>query len=402
MENNILYAQSGGPTAVINSSAYGVFKRALKCDAIDNCYAGCNGIEGILKGDFVKIDGIDKVSLLLQTPGAAFGSCRHNLKDFNEDESEYLKIVDIFKRFNIRYFLYNGGNDSMETVLKLSQYFKKINFPCSVLGIPKTIDNDLMETDHTPGYGSASKFIANTVAEIVCDAKSYFKGRVNIIEIMGRDTGWLTLSSALASKVGYGPDLIYIPEFEFDIENFRKRVNEIYSEKKHCFVAVSEGLKDKDGNFVSALSSTDSFGHSQLGGVSQFLASYLTNCGYKTRGIELSLPQRAAAHFISETDSEEAVKCGSEAVDFLLEGETGKMVSIERKSVDKYSVKFSLADITKVGGKIKYVSEEFYDKEKCFVTDKYFSYASPLIEGECKIKYRDGIVDFFSLENLEK
>lgn len=409
--NNLLYGQSGGPTSVINSSGYGVFKAALKNKNIDKCYAGYFGIEGILQRNLFLIEKsnfISDSSLLKQTPGSAFGSCRHNLKDYKDDESEYQEIIKIFKEYNIKYFLYNGGNDSMETVLKLSEYFKKVSFDCCVLGIPKTIDNDLKETDHTPGFGSASKYIANTILSVEYDCLSYEKGRVNVFEIMGRDTGWLTCASSLASLNGYGPDLVYIPEYAFDIDEFILDVKRIYQEKGHCFVAVSEGIKDKDGVFLlehSKKQSKDNFGHTQLGGVGNYLCSLLSNEGIKTRCIELNLPQRGNTFLTSDVDLKEAELCGEKAVEFIINKNTGLMVSLNRVTNKKeadyfnskinYGVKCSLVDINKVGGQVKYVPFSFYDNKKHLPTKEFISYAKPLIYGEIKIKTENGLLKVF-------
>lgn len=394
---NLLYAQSGGPTSVINTTAYGVFSKARELKKFSHIYAGLNGIEGILKEKFYEIQEDDDLHLLKQTPGAAFGSCRHNLTDYKKDDSEYKKLIEILKKYNITHFLYNGGNDSMETVLKLNEYFKLNNVECLVLGIPKTIDNDLLSTDHTPGYGSACKYIASTFANIVYDAKSYTSGRVNIIEIMGRDTGWLTCASALSSIIGFGPDLIYIPEVAFDIDDFTRKVKEIYSEKKHCFVAVSEGIKDKEGNFVSISTSKDSFGHTQLGGVGASLSNYLSSSGIKTRSIELNLPQRAAPNFISEVDSKEAFDCGSKAVEFILSNQSGQMVCIDRDKTKEYNVSYILSPIDQIGGKVKYVPNEYYDANKNYVTSQFLDYALPLINGEIEIENTfEGLPKFYT------
>lgn len=395
--NNLLYAQSGGPTAVINTTALGVFETAIKANKFANIYAGLNGIEGILKETFYKIESDCDLSLLKQTPGAAFGSCRHNLTDYKNDDNEYKKIVEIFKKYQITHFLYNGGNDSMETVLKLSNYFKEINFDCLVLGLPKTIDNDLLLTDHTPGYGSASKYIATTFAQIAYDARSYIKGRINIVEIMGRDTGWLTCASSLASLTGYGPDLIYIPEVSFELDEFEMKVSEIYKKNGHCFVAVSEGIKDKDGRFISSLSSNDSFGHAQLGGVAAYLSNYLTEKKYKTRSIELNLPQRSFSTLISKVDSDEAYMCGKYGILKILENETGQMVVIERDDNKNYVTSCKLAPIEKIGGQVRYVDYSYLNEEKNNVSKKFINYALPLIQGEIDIKTKDGLPIFFKL-----
>jgi 6-phosphofructokinase len=396
-KGNLLYAQSGGPTSVINSSAYGVFKEAEKRDEIGQVYVALGGVQGLLEGRLSRICLAEKrrLALLTQTPGAAFGSCRKMLADFKEDEADYLKIKEILEQNGIRYFLYNGGNDSMDTVSKLSSYFKKISFPCSVIGIPKTIDNDLAETDHTPGYGSAAKYIANTFASIAYDASAYEKGRANIIEIMGRDTGWLTASAALARLTGYGPDLIYVPEVPFSRERFAKEIQNIYRIKNRCFVAVSEGIKDKEGHFISETSKQDVFGHQQLGGVSAYLASLSEECGIHARGIELNLAQRSASYLASKTDIAEAIQAGSEAVKAAVQGLSGFMVAFERVSSNPYKISYTLKDVKGIAGKIRYLPSSFLLPEEEDVSEAFISYALPLIQGERPVKTEKGLIKFF-------
>lgn len=396
-KGNLLYAQSGGPTSVINSSAYGVFKAAFESDHIGQVFAGLNGIQGIEEDHLVPISQsmLRSYSLLLQTPGAAFGSCRKMLKPFEEDESEYRLILEEFKKRNIKYFLYNGGNDSMDTVKKLSQYFAKIGFDCYVIGIPKTIDNDLAQTDHTPGYGSAAKYIATVFSEIAYDASAYEKGRVNVIEIMGRDTGWLTASAALARLNGYGPDLIYVPEVPFSRERFISEVKNVYHLKNRCMVAVSEGIKDSEGKFISDETSLDAFGHKQLGGISSYLASLASQAGLPTRGIELSLAQRSAAHLASLTDIQEAQAAGEEAVKDVTSGLTGFMVNFLRQSIKPYKISLGLAPIDKVASIVKLVPLEFLEPAESDVSEEFISYALPLIQGERKYKTVNGLIKFY-------
>src|SRR5574344_1047573 len=279
---NLLYGQSGGPTSVINSSAYGLFTEAFKSKEIQEVYAMHFGLEGLLKEDLIKI---------------------------NKDDNSLEKIYSVFKKYNIRYFFYNGGNDSMDTIYQISKFLKSKEYECYCIGIPKTIDNDLIETDHTPGYASSAKFIANTITEIYYDDHSYLKGRVNIVEIMGRNTGWLTASSALASINGAKPDLIYVPETSFDVDSFLAKVQKIYEEKHHCLVCVSEGIHDKDNRpLLEQNKIYDAFNHLQLGGVSRYLEELVHNrFGYSTRSFELSLLQRANSMAPSEVDIDEAI-----------------------------------------------------------------------------------------------
>ncbi len=397
IKGNLLYGQSGGPTSVINSSAYGVICEALKHkDRINEVFIAKYGIDGVLNDDLIKIDEVkdkENISLLKQTPGAAFGSTRHKLKEYIEDKETYDKILATFKKHDIRFFLYNGGNDSMDTIYKLSEYFKKSSYKCFFIGIPKTIDNDLVFTDHCPGFGSSSKYIANTISCIIKDASSYSKGRINIVEIMGRDTGWLTCSSILADPK---PDLIFIPEIPFDMESFILKVEKIYKEKNMCYVAVSEGIRDKDGKFIADQGVKDAFGHAQLGGVASYLSSKLASLGYKTRGIELSLAQRSATFISSKRDVDEAIKAGSYGVKSLLNGKTDKMVCFKRKSDEPYKITYSLVDLQKVAGQVKYVPSSFMDKEDLVPNDNYINYALPLIEGEAKSTYINGVIKFSS------
>lgn len=395
-KGNILYAQSGGPTSVINSSAYGVIMEAsLRNEEIEKIYVGKNGIQGILDETLIEIDPKDKnLELLKQTPGAAFGSCRLMLDESNK--TIFKKIEEVFAKYNIKYFAYNGGNDSMDTVMKLSRYFSSNNIDVKVIGIPKTIDNDLKGTDHTPGFGSAAKYIASCVSCIAYDAKAYSKGRVNVIEIMGRDTGWLTASSSLANLSKNGPDLIYVPEVPFDTSDFLKKVKKIYDKKKYAIVCVSEGIKDKNGNFIGENGQKDAFGHAQLGGVATYLANLITQkLNIKTRGIELSLAQRSASFFSSKTDVQEAISCGREAVKALLDNKTGFMIGMKRKEGNKYEIEYTLEDIDKIGGQIKYLPSEYIAPNN--IKSSFIKYVSPLVKGEVKLKTKNGVIKFYNL-----
>ena len=332
---NAIYGQSGGPTSVINASAYGLIKEAKKHpDKIGKIFAMHYGIEGLLNEDIIDVSSFKEKELkaLLTTPGAAFGSNRYKLNDEISDKAKFDKIIEIFNKYNIHYFFYNGGNDSMETILKISRYAKKVNYELYAIGIPKTIDNDLEMLDHTPGYPSAAKYIANSVSSIYFDDASYKKGRVNIVEIMGRDTGWLTASSKLAELNGAKVDLIYVPEVSFDTETFLNKVKEIYEKKGHCLVCLSEGIRDKNDKLIGVNQEMkDVFGHTQLGGVSVYLSTLVhQKLGFKTRYIELSLLQRANSLIPSEVDIKEAIKAGSFALKSALYGKTQKVVTINR------------------------------------------------------------------------
>ena len=327
--------QSGGPSSVINASAYGAIKTALESDVITNVYAMQNGIVGLLNDnlfDLAKEDP-DELALMKYTPSSALGSCRYKLKDPDEDETDYQKILAMFKKYDIRYFFYNGGNDSMDTCNKISKYMQKVGYECRVMGVPKTIDNDLFGTDHCPGYASAAKYIATSIMEVYQDAHVYDKGMIVVVEIMGRHAGWLAAASALASEYGAGPDLIYLPETDFSMPKFIEDVKKVYNATGNCIVAVSEGIHYEDGGFVSEakVAANDGFGHAQLGGLATILAEVLKEeTGAKVRGIELNLLQRCAAHLASETDIEESYMAGKVAVENAVNGINGRMIGFER------------------------------------------------------------------------
>ena len=331
--------QSGGPSAVINASAYGVIKTALESECITKVYGAHHGIVGILNDQLMVMDEEDPKELerLLHTPSSALGSCRYKIADPEADDTDYKRILEIFQKYNIRYFFYNGGNDSMDTCNKVNRYMQKVGYECRVIGVPKTIDNDLFGTDHCPGFASAAKYIATSFMEVSRDSKVYDKGMITIVECMGRHAGWLTAAAVLASEKGDGPDLIYLPEVDFSMEDFLDDVIRVYNGQGSCLVAVSEGIHYADGTFVSEAqtSGTDGFGHAQLGGLAARLAGIVKAAtGAKVRGIELSLLQRCAAHCASKTDVEEAFNSGKVAVESAVAGETGKMVGFrcERKN----------------------------------------------------------------------
>ncbi len=389
LNGNLLYGQSGGPTAVINASAYGVISEAKKHPEIENIYCLQYGISGVFNNEFVDVtyEDDDTLKLLLNTPGAAFGSTRHKITK----EEEYEEIYKFFLRNNIRYFFYNGGNDSMDTCNKIARYFKKVGYECNVIGIPKTIDNDLALTDHCPGFGSAAKYIANQVSEIVCDCKSYKKGRVTIIEIMGRNTGWLAASSSLACLSNNGPDLIYLPENPFIKDKFFKEVKEIYDKKGYCIVCVAEGIKDESGKYISDLGQVDAFGHAQMGGTALYLANELTNKGVKTRAIELNLSQRCASHLASKTDLNEAIAAGKFGVKQALQNKTNLMIGFERVNNKCVCKAFNLDEIANVE---KFVSKSMINESLNHVTKEFTDYCLPLIQKEYRPKYKNGLLKF--------
>ena len=396
---NLLYGQSGGPTAVINSSAYGVITEAKRqSEYIKDVYVMKHGIEGALNDDLIKItdEESENVELLKYTPGSAFGSIRHKLPDFKEDDSKYVRLLYIFRKYNIRYFLYNGGNDSMDTCSKIAEYMDTIDYDVRIIGVPKTIDNDLPFTDHTPGFGSAAKFIANTIMEVHYDMLAYPNGKVTIVEIMGRHAGWLTASAALANLSGFGPDLIYLPEVPFSVERFKNEVKEVYNKKKQCLIAVSEGIANEEGMFISSSSGIkDAFGHFQLGGVASKLAQVVANdLGISSRSVEFGSTQRAAAHLQSLTDVNEAIRVGEEAVKGIIKGENKKMVIIKRIKDDPYTVEYNFCDLIACANVEKKIPKNMINKEGNGVTQAFIDYALPLIQGENKNIFKNGIQQF--------
>ena len=398
--------QSGGPTSVINASAYGVIRTALDAEEITNVYGMAHGIKGMLADQLYDMSQEDpaELELLLNTPSSELGSCRYKIADPDVDDTDYKRILEIFKKYNIRYFFYNGGNDSMDTCDKVSRYMAKSGWDCRVMGVPKTIDNDLYGTDHCPGFASAAKYIATSVAEVYKDARVYDTGMVTIIEIMGRHAGWLTAAASLASTVGCGPDLIYVPEVDFDMDKFLADVQRIYDANGKCIVAVSAGIHYADGSFVSEAkaSATDGFGHAQLGGLAALLANIVKEkTGAKVRGIELSLLQRCGAHLASQTDITESFTAGKKAVEAAIAGETGYMVGFKRVMVDgKYTCEYVLLPLTSVANFEKKVPLEWITPEHNGITSDFADYALPLIAGEPDRKLENGLPRFARLKKV--
>ena len=349
-----IIGQSGGPTSVINASAYGVIDTALKSGAITQVLGAEHGIMGVLNDRLfdMGLEDPEELRLLKYTPSSALGSCRYKIADPELDDTDYKRILEVFKKHNVRYFFYNGGNDSMDTCNKINQYMQSVDYECRVMGVPKTIDNDLFGTDHCPGYASAAKYIATSIMEVYQDAHVYDKGMIVVVEIMGRHAGWLTAASALACEYGAGPDLIYLPETDFSMPRFIEDVKRVYNETGNCIVAVSEGIHYENGDFVSEakVAANDGFGHAQLGGLATILAEVLKEeTGAKVRGIELNLLQRCAAHLASETDIEESYMAGKAAVD----RDSGKSftdtITLSVDGLDDVSAVFTMApnyDIT--------------------------------------------------------
>ncbi len=405
-----IIGQSGGPTAVINASVYGAIKTALECPEITNVYGAAHGIVGVLNDELYDMQAEDpkELELLLNTPSSELGSCRHKLKNPDTDDSEYQRILEIFKKYNVRYFFYNGGNDSMDTCSKINRYLSKSGYACAVMGIPKTIDNDLANTDHCPGFGSAARYIATSLMEIYKDSTVYDIGTVTIVEAMGRHAGWLAGSAGIASYFGAGPDLIYLPEVVFDLDTFLVDVEKLYRAKGKVLVVVSEGIQDKNGVFVSEYGtisggSVDSFGHTQLGGLAVTLAGIVKDkMGAKVRGIELSLLQRCASHLASQTDITEAFEAGKAAVSAAVNGQTGKMVSFIRETVNNaYSCRTGLIPLEDAANYEKKVPPEWINESGNGVTQEFIDYVLPLMQGEPMRALEHSLPRFAKLKKIK-
>ena len=400
-----IIGQSGGPSAVINASAYGVIKTALANENITKVYGAHHGIKGVLNDQLLIMDEEDPKELerLLYTPSSALGSCRYKIADPDKDDTDYKRILEIFKKYDVRYFFYNGGNDSMDTCEKVSRYMAKMGYECMVMGVPKTIDNDLFGTDHCPGFASAAKYIATSIMEVSRDAHVYDTGMITIIECMGRHAGWLTAAAALANEMGDGPDFVYLPEVDFDLDKFIKDVTACFEKNGNCIVAVSEGIHYPDGSFVSEAktSATDGFGHAQLGGLAATLANLMKErTGAKVRGIELSLLQRCAAHCASGTDIAEAFEAGKAAVESAVAGITGKMVGFECDRTNGYVCKTKLFDLKEVANFEKKVPLEWINEEGNHVNKQFVDYCMPLIQGETMMVKENGLPRFCNLKKV--
>lgn len=399
---NAIVGQSGGPTAAINATLSGVIRGAMdaqKAGKIGTLYGMRHGIEGIIGDDMVDLlayfDGEDSLRALEQTPAAALGSCRKKLPADPHDPL-YKTVFDCFRRHDIRYFFYIGGNDSMDTVSKLSRAAEAEGYAMCINGVPKTIDNDLAGTDHTPGYGSAAKYIATTVWEIIRDCSVYTVPAVTVVEIMGRDAGWLTAAAGLPALVyGEGPDYLYLPEVAFSLDGFLSDVRAALARHPNVVVAVSEGLRDANGEYVGAMGQSgavDAFGHKYLAGTAKVLENLVKEqIGCKVRSIELNLPQRCAAHLASKTDLDEAVGVGKHAFEVAMQGKTGTVMTIQRAEGPVYAVTYGEADVHAVANRIRTVPAHFITPEGNGVTEDCLTYLLPLIQGESTPQYHLGL-----------
>ncbi len=400
-----IFGQSGGPSSVINASAYGVIKTALESEYITKVYGANHGIKGVLDDRLLIMDEEDPKELerLLYTPSSALGSCRYKIADPDVDDTDYKRILEIFKKYDVRYFFYNGGNDSMDTCNKISKYMAKVGYDCRVIGVPKTIDNDLFGTDHCPGFASAAKYIATSIMEVYRDCHVYDTGMITIIECMGRHAGWLTAAAELANLSGEGPDFVYVPEVDFDMDKFLADVTARYEKNKNCMVAVSEGIHYADGSFVSEAktSATDGFGHAQLGGLAAHLAAVVKEkTGAKVRGIELSLLQRCAAHCASGTDIQESFASGKAAVEAALAGETDKMVGFVCTRENGYHCETKLFELSKVANFEQKLPLQWINAEHNGVTKEFVDYCLPLIQGETPMVKENGLPRFCHLKKV--
>ena len=401
-----IIGQSGGPTCVINASAQGVIQTALANENITRVLGAAHGIKGVLADQLYDMGQEDPAELdLLQfTPSSALGSCRYKLADPDVDDTDYKRILEIFQKYDVSYFFYNGGNDSMDTCNKISKYMQKVGYPCNIIGVPKTIDNDLDGTDHCPGYASAAKYIATSCMELYQDARVYDTGTVVVVEIMGRHAGWLAGAAGLASWAGSGPDLVYLPEVDFHMDKFLADVKRVYEANGTCLVAVSEGIHYADGTFVSEAktSATDGFGHAQLGGLAVMLADVIKEkMGVKVRGIELSLLQRCGSHLASKTDVEEAYLVGKAAVEAAVAGMTDHMVGLDCvRDESGYHCQTKLVPLTEAANTERKVPREWINAAGNGVEQPFIDYALPLIQGEAPRPLLHGLPRFAKLKKV--
>jgi 6-phosphofructokinase 1 len=408
LKGSCIIGQSGGPTSVINATVLGCAEAAFKSDLVTGVYGAAYGIKGVLDDELydLRLEDPTELKRMKHTPSAILGSCRYKLADFMTDDTDYQRLIDVFRKYDVRYFFYAGGNDSMDTCSKISAFLSRNDYECKVIGIPKTIDNDLALTDHCPGYGSAAKYVATTCMEVSLDAKVYGRGSVTVIEVMGRNAGWLTAASALSRRGGMGPDLIYLPEVPFDLADFIEDVTRSRERRGDVVVAVSEGIRDKHGTYISsyfsdASKATDAFGHAQMGGVAMSLANFAhTKLNAKVRGIELSLLQRCAAHIASATDIEEAYMAGRAAFEAAESGVSDNMVAFERADGPKYACVTRLVDLVDVANAEKKVPREWINEAGNGMLRPFVDYALPLIFGKTEIETENGLPRFAKLKKI--
>jgi ATP-dependent phosphofructokinase / diphosphate-dependent phosphofructokinase len=401
---NALIGQSGGPTAVINASVAGIVSEALNHEAIEEIYGGLNGVLGILQEDLIDLasESQQQIRALKHTPGAALGTCRYKLKK----QQDFERVLEVFKAHNIRYFFYIGGNDSQDTADKISKLAAQQGYELRVIGVPKTIDNDLPGTDHCPGYGSVIKHLATTVREVACDNEAMGQGDlVSIIEVMGRSAGWIAAGTALAKRRDHPhdpPHLILLPEVPFQQEKVLEDVRKVLKREKYCLIVVAEGLVDADGNYLAADAATDAFGHAKLGGAGDALAEIIET-GIPTAKVRVARPgllQRAAAHAASKTDVDEAFLAGAAAVRAAIAGETDKMVTLLRGENEHYTVETGLAPLSEIANGVKKLPREWINEDQVSMNFQFLRYAQPLIQGELSLPHDNGVPSFAKLEKV--
>ena len=404
LSGNVLVGQSGGPTAVINASVAGVVAEALNHSCVEEIYGTLNGVLGLLNEDFIDLasESQQTIRALRHTPGAALGTCRYKLKK----QADFERVLEVFKAHNIRYFFYAGGNDSQDTADKISKLAQEQGYELRVIGIPKTIDNDLPATDHCPGYGSVIKFISATVRELACDHAAMGQhDLVSVLEVMGRNAGWIAAGASLAKRREHPndpPHLIYLPEVAFSPEKFVADVQRVLKRERYCLIVVGEGLIDADGNYLSAAETTDAFGHAQLGGAGDYLKSLVEQHlpGVKARAAKLGITQRAAAHAGSKTDADEAFLAGQAAVKAAVNGATDKMVTLVRGDGDHYTCETGLAPLADIANGVKKLPREWINEDGVSMNHQFVRYATPLIQGETVVPHDAGLPVFAQLEKV--
>lgn len=400
---NLFYAQSGGPTAVINATACGVIQAAQQHPQIGAIYAGLNGIIGALKEELIDLsqESATAIEGLRHTPASAFGSCRYKLKSIEENKDQYHRLIDVFKAHNIGYFFYNGGGDSQDTAYKVSQLSDKLNYPLTCIGLPKTIDNDLAFTDNCPGFGSVAKYIATSIKEAALDVASMCVSstKIFVMEVMGRHAGWIAASAGLAQEFsGDAPQIILFPEIPFDRSSFLKKVKKTVEQDGYCVIAVSEGTRDTSGNFLQDSGSTDAFGHKQLGGVAPTICEIIkTELGYKYHWAVCDYLQRAARHIASKTDLEQAYQLGYKGVEYALQGQNNIMLTIERLNTPDYQWQIGTAPLEKVANVEHTMPRDFISEDGFGITQKCRDYMLPLIQGEAYPPFKNGTPDYVRL-----
>jgi 6-phosphofructokinase 1 len=401
---NVLVGQSGGPTSVINASVAGIVSEALNHECIEEIYGALNGVLGILQEDLIDLaaESQQQIRALRHTPGAALGTCRYKLKK----QQDFERVLEVFKAHNIRYFFYLGGNDSQDTADKIAKLAQAQGYELRVIGVPKTIDNDLAITDHAPGYASAIKYIATSVRELACDNEAMGQGDlISIVEVMGRSAGWLAAGASLAKRRDHPydpPHLILLPEIPFNQEKILEDIRRVLKRERFCQIVVAEGLVDSDGNYLAADAQTDAFGHAQLGGAGDALADIVSQGlpGMKVRVAKPGLLQRCAAHTASKTDADEAFRAGQAAVEAAVRGESDKMVTLLRGDGDHYTTETGLTPLSDVANSVKKLPREWINEDGVSMNFQFLRYAQPLIQGEVAVPHDNGVPVFARLDRV--